>query len=57
MSRPTALRVMLVDMELVGARRVSVRVTVQLGGTRLRRLPLVPLHLTALRVLLAHTMM
>jgi uncharacterized protein YhaN len=51
----TALRVMLVGMELVAARRVSAQVTVQLVGTRHHRHLLVHRHRTASRAMLADT--
>ena len=49
--RQTALRAMLVGMELVGARRVSAQVTVQLVGTRHHRQLLVHRHRTASRAM------
>ena len=48
----TALRAMLVDMVVVGARRVSARVTVSLVGTRHHRVQLVRRCWTALRAML-----
>ena len=48
----TALRAMLVGMEVVGARRVSAQVSVQLVGTRHHRQLLVHRHRSALRAML-----
>ena len=48
----TALRAMLVGMELVAARRVSARVSVRLVGTRHHRVHLVRRRWTALRAML-----
>eukprot|EP01046_Picozoa_sp_COSAG06_P040428 COSAG06_NODE_4893_length_3877_cov_5.358391_5_plen_128_part_00 len=51
----TALRAMLVGMELVAARRVSARVSVELVGTRHHRQLLVHRHRTASRAMQAAT--
>ena len=53
--RQTALRAMLVGMELVAARRVSARVTVRLVGIPSHRVQLVLHHHTASPVQSAHT--